>query len=167
MKQAGSALTFLCLVITFFLWGCPVGVSYPLGEMADAQNMPQLIGTWVTDDPEAEMKKLSVTAGDKPGTYRVEVLEKGSSYAVETTSFLAWTTLLEGKTFLIAQEIATGLYFHYYLESSGTANISLSDVTLKVGGIDAITSVAAFREEVRASLAFPDVFVSRIDWHKP
>jgi hypothetical protein len=40
------------------------------------------------------------------------------------------------------------------------------DITLNVNGIDAITSIEAYRDEVKASMAFEDFLSNQIDWVK-
>lgn len=42
--------------------------------------------------------------------------------------------------------------------------MSSFDISLKVNGVDAITSIQAYRDEVKASMEFDSFLGNQIDW---
>ncbi len=143
------APAFLVLSL-FLLTGCPVGVTYPLAKPNSRPIDKGLIGTWVTDDEEATILEVSIKKAS--GTsYTVSVLEKGESYMVEEDIFTGWVTELGGQKFVFLKAKGSDKYFHYRYEIKGK-NITVWDVSLLDGGMDAITSTEAFQKEVLASM---------------
>jgi len=97
MKKLVYYAAFIMIII--FNYGCPTGLYYPLGNPGKEKINPKLLGTWVTNNDDAEV--LSVTFSKQDDfTYKVLVNERGTMYALETDNFLAWITKFEGKEFL-------------------------------------------------------------------
>ncbi|MDX2282964.1 MAG: hypothetical protein NW241_02330 [Bacteroidia bacterium] len=147
------------------LTGCPVGISFPLAAQKDAAAYdPKLEGTWACSDAAAEMQRVTISKGEAKGTYTIEVLERGELYALDTDLFTAWVTELEGRRFLVAKPDNENKFYHYCFEFTGGGELRTYDVGLKVGGVDAVSSVETFREEVRLSLKDPECLSSPYDW---
>ena len=97
----------------------------------------------------------------------VNVLQRGSMYSMETDNFYGWFTEIEGKNFIYMQDIddAEDDYYTYCFEVNGNTMKSY-DISLLVGGVDAITSTEAYREEVKASLKMEGALSSEAIWTK-
>ena len=84
-------------------------------------------------------------------------------------SFIAWLTELNAKTFLVLQQVVDGVpletYYVYCIQPEKKKMTSF-DISLKVNGVDAITSIEAYRDEVKASMGFDDFLGNQIDWVK-
>jgi hypothetical protein len=162
-----SILLVACVATTMLLCtGCPVGLEYPLGDAGKEKIDKRLLGTWVVQTADAEMKKLTVTKKDDH-TYRVQVLERGEMYAMETDWFDAWVTKFEGQTFVIGKpdDENDQKYYHYqYAIEDG--KLVTHDMSLLEGGMDAVTSQEALRSEVKASMKKPDFLSSKQEYTK-
>ncbi len=147
-----SAISIIVLVST----GCPVGIPHPLGKPGTEKIDLRLIGTWTAQTDSVEVLKMEVSKSDDY-TYHIEVLEQGEMFAVESNDFKGWVTKLDGKNFFCAIETdpAEEQYYHYHYSFEG-ATLVLYDISLLVGGMDAVTSTEAYREELSASLKLPD-----------
>lgn len=145
--------------------GCPVGVNFPPGTPGTEKIDKKLIGTWSNDQEDPEVKKVTISKADD-FSYSVEVLEKGSLYMANTDHFKGYVTKIDGKDFVyFLEDRDSGQYFlyHYNIEDG---KLKTYDVGLKVGGIDAVTSTEAFREEIKASLKLDDCLSGEIVWKK-
>jgi hypothetical protein len=156
----------LLLPILWVLTGCPVSVDYPLGYQDKDKIDNRLIGTWMATDTSAEVIKVVISKLDDH-TLQVDVIERGSMYMEETDNFKGWCTTLNGETFVYFQSASdnTGGYYsyNYWFEDK---NLITSDFSLKVGGVDAVTSIEAYRQEVTASMQFADFKGTRIAYTK-
>lgn len=161
-----NTLTFLVLVTSLLLFtGCPVGVNFPPGNPGTEKIDKKLLGTWSNNEEDPEVRKVIISKADDY-TYSVEVLEKGSLFAPETDFFKGYVTKIEGKSFVyFLEDRDSGQYFlyHYKIEDN---TLKTYDVGLKVGGIDAVTSTEAFREEIKSSLKMDDCLSGEIVWKK-
>jgi hypothetical protein len=157
----------LLLLFAILAAGCPIGISYPLcneDQVLKVDN--RLLGTWQSVSDSAEILLVKISKEDDI-TYSIEVLEQGENYMVESTSFYGWATALDGHTFLFSQGLNTenADYYTYHYAFEGK-KLVIQDVSLLVGGVDAVTSTAAFRQEVSASLKKPDCLTSSIEYVK-
>ncbi|HLP54363.1 MAG TPA: hypothetical protein VK151_05005 [Fluviicola sp.] len=153
----------------FLLAGCPISSEYPLGKKGDVALDSRLIGTFSNEADDPEAHKVTITKGSAANTYRVHVDERGGMYAAGSDDFTGWLTKLEGQTFLVLQEVVedveteTYYVYHIYFTESG---FETSDISLKVSGTAAITSIEAYREEVKASMGMNDFLSSTVYWTK-
>jgi hypothetical protein len=168
MKKSFKSKWLLLTVITLSIFsaGCPVGLEYPLGDTGKEKIDERLLGTWVVQTADAEMKKLTVTKKDAH-TYRVQVLERGEMYAMETDWFDAWVTKFDGQTFVIGKpdDENDQKYYHYQYSIEG-GKLVTHDMSLLEGGMDAVTSQEALRAEVKSSMKKPDFLSSRQEYAK-
>lgn len=161
-------------VVSVFLTGCPVSSSYPLGYKTDAKPFRNdLVGTWsnkpAKEEGGHEVAKVVISKGSSANTYRITVKEKRESFAADTDVFEGWITELNGLQFFVLQEIINGnpqqSYYVYHfsmLKESFTTN----EISLKVKGTEAITSVEAYQEEVTASMKHNEFHTEKTIWMK-
>ncbi len=155
--------TFLILILINY--GCPVGLDYPLGNPGKEKINPELLGTWVTDNDEAEV--LSVTFSRQDDfTYKVTVNERGTLYALETDNFSAWITKFEGKEFLYLKPDDEDKYYHYMLLKLEEKTLISTDLSLLDGGVDVVKSTESLRKEVKNSIKKPEFGNEKIEWFK-
>jgi hypothetical protein len=168
MKKSFKSKWLLLSVLTLsiFSTGCPVGLEYPLGDVGKEKIDARLLGTWVAQKESAEMKKLTVTKKDAH-TYRVQVLERGEMYALETDWFDAWATNFDGQTFVFGRpdDENDQKYYHYHYAFDG-GKLVLHDMALLDGGMDIVTSQMALRVQVRASMKRPEFLSERVEYSK-
>jgi len=160
----GFALLALVSVVNT---GCPVGIAYPFATENQVEKVDnKLVGTWRSTDASADIVEMHITKEDDI-TYGVEVLEKGENYLADDSRFYSWGTKLDGHNFLFSQGIDSGAddYYLYHISFEGK-KLVIQDVGLLVGGIDAVTSTEAFRQEVSASLKNPDCLTARFEYQK-
>lgn len=141
---------WIFLAAVFLLTACPVGLKYSLGEPGTETIDQDLIGIWECDNKDSEISKIQFVARDKH-SLSAKIIEQGASYAVEDLEFIVYQTELEGQLFLIFKGTSETPYYHYHYKKEGD-KISFHDVSLLVGGVDAVTSTTAMREEVRQSM---------------
>ncbi len=135
----------------FFIYGCPVGIAFPPDEPGTVKIDKALLGTWTCSmDTCSDIQVVKVEKNDDY-SYNIEVLEKGSMYSVNDAKFKGYVTNIDGKDILYAHEESTGKYYNYHYLVSGK-KLTLYDVSLLVGGIDAVTSTQAFRDEISGSI---------------
>ncbi len=165
MKNA--CIVLLCLT-TLLLCGCPVGSGYPLEVKENGTVDKSLVGTWVNTDSSAEVISARISMDDD-AYYKVEVLEKGENFLIDATVFKGWLTALGDRKFLVLQEIMDGTpaeTYYVYDIAIGEDAITTHDISLKVGGASAITSVSAYQNEVKGSMGFSDFLSGPITWKK-
>lgn len=160
------ALVFL----SFVLSGCPVSSKYPLGLKTDALPFDKsLIGTWKNNDEKSEATVVKIEKGNEANLYKLTVVKKGESFMADSESFIVWVTLLNEKKFLVLQEINASdnkdSYYVYNFTINGN-ELTTNDISLKVKGTDAITSVKSYREEVIASMNHAEFLAGKINWTK-
>jgi phosphoribosylformylglycinamidine (FGAM) synthase-like amidotransferase family enzyme len=161
-----TGLLLLCIV----LCGCPVSSTYPLGLQNDALPFDKaLVGTWENKEKETEATLVKIEKGSGANLYKLTVLEKGESFMADSENFIAWTILLNEKKFLVLQEVkepgSKDSYFVYHFAINGN-QLTTNDISLKVNGTDAITSVKSYKEEVVASMKHPEFLAGKINWEK-
>ncbi len=166
MKKFILNLVFALPFLLLFT-GCPVGVDYPLGTPGSEEIDKALIGAWTTEGEDPDYRTVTISKKDN-FSYDVEVFEPGSMYSLDVTKFTAWVTKIEGKTFLYAQPVGSSdeQYYLYCYEAIDKNTLKSFDVSLLVGGVDAITSTEAYRAEVEASMKMEDFLSDEKTWTK-
>lgn len=153
----------------FLLTACPVGSAYPLGKMGQVKADPTLLGTWTNEIADSEARSVTLTKGEVANTYGVTVNERGESFMADDDYFIGWLTILKGKTFLVLQQLVAGepteTYYVYHIKHDKNT-LTTSDITLKVNGTEAITSIESYQEEVIASMQMSDFLAGDIIWKK-
>ncbi|MEZ5014850.1 MAG: hypothetical protein R2794_11215 [Chitinophagales bacterium] len=146
-------LFLFCAIPTVLaLAGCPVDQPYPPGHPGTEKIDKQLIGTWEQSDGEKEMLKIRISAKDQT-SMRVEVLEITDNYIPEERSFTAWNTSIDEMHFIYAapENVDTVSYYTYaYAIRDG--KLLTYDASFLVNGSDSITSIEAFRKELKGSM---------------
>lgn len=167
MKTVFSLMLLLSCAVLFT--ACPVSTSYPLEKKGAVKMDKALLGEWQTDVEDAEAQRILFKQGEEANTYAVTVLERGSMFMADGDDFTGWLAELGGKRFLVLQQVIDGVaqetYYVYNIEISGNKLVS-HDISLKVGGTDAVTSVQAYQEEVLASMKMEDFLASEMIWSK-
>ncbi len=149
-------LAFPCLILMLLvLTGCPTGLPHPLGNPGTEKIDQNLIGEWITDNPDAEAANFKIAKKDNY-SYSVEVLQKGEMYSITSTSLTGWITKLDGQNFFYLKPSDEESYYLYAYKLNGKTELITYDVSLLVGGVDAVTSTSAFRDEVSKSLKQPN-----------
>jgi hypothetical protein len=155
---------FAFLPLMLLLSGCPVDVPYPLGDKGNEKIDKELVGIWSQPDSTMEVLRAEIIALDKY-TLQLTVMEKGESYVPEVDVFKGWCTELDGYQFVYFQsltESSAGYFTYCYKFVDG--QLHTFDVSLLVGGIDAIVSTEAYRQEVSASLKMEGALASEQVW---
>lgn len=162
MRKLVSIL--ICIPFMLMLSGCPVDVPYPLGDKGKEKIDKNLVGVWTQPDATMEVLHAEIIALDKH-TLQLTVMEKGESYVPEADVFKGWCTELDGYQFVYFQsmhEDTAGYYTYCYRFVDG--ELHTYDVSLLVGGIDAVVSTEAYRQEVSASLKMEGALSSEQIW---
>lgn len=148
---------------------CPVSTTYPLEKKGAVKLDKAFIGDWTTDTEDIEAKRISVKEGTEANTYSVTVKERGSMFMADGDDFIGWLAELGGKRFMVLQQVIDGqpteTYYVYHVTIDGKSMVT-NDITLKVGGTDAITSIDAYQAEVLASMQMEEFLVGEIQWTK-
>jgi hypothetical protein len=148
--KAKHYLPIIFSVVILLMMGCPVGLSYPLGEPGKEKIDKALLGTWHCASEDSEVRRVKIDKG-QDNSYTVEVLERGEMYALETDKFEAWVTTVEGKNFFYLKPDQEDKYYHYSYHMDGSTLVS-TDVSLLDGGVDAVTSTETLRSQVATSM---------------
>jgi hypothetical protein len=162
------------IAVSVFLTGCPISTKYPLCDKTNALPFDAtLLGTWrntaVKEDEGHEAAKIMVSKGSSTNTYRISVKEKREAYAADSDVFDGWITEINGTKFFVLQEVVNGKSmetFYVYLFVPGAGMFTTNDASLKVKGTDAITSIEAYREEMKASMSHPEFHNPKTVWRK-
>lgn len=162
--------TPVILFLSFVLCGCPVSSKFPLGLQTDAIAFDNnLVGTWENPSKEEEAKLIKIEKGSEKNTYKLKIVEKGDGFMADSDNFLCWVTVLNEKKFFVMQEILApgenASFYVYQIAVSGN-KLTSHNITLKVKGTDAITSVSSYREEVAASMEKEDFLTGKTVWTK-
>lgn len=142
--------TLLFLPLVFLLIGCPVGLDFPAEIMGKNPIDTRLLGTWETDTKDIEITKVELSDNGN-NTYAIEILTRGEMYTLETDHLVGWITRIGDYDILVAQPDNEKKYYHYTYSFDKNGNLVIADVSLKVGGVDAVTSTEALRAEILAS----------------
>ncbi|NLJ06789.1 MAG: hypothetical protein GX437_03860 [Sphingobacteriales bacterium] len=145
--------------------GCPVGTDYPPDNPGSKSIDKKLLGTWINNKEDADIQKVVISKGSN-NSYDIEVLETGEYYMMSTKKFTGWVTTIGKEKFLYAKPDDEDKYYVYHYTLKGKNSFESSDVGLLVGGIDAVTSIEAFRAEIEASMKMDDCFSDFITWTK-
>lgn len=164
MKKAVAIL--LLAPVLLLITGCPTGVDFPLGTKGTEKIEKGMIGTWAQSDSTMEVMKVVITKADDYSV-KVHVAERGSMYTEETDDFTGWFTTVDGVNFIYMQDqnAADGDYYTYAYKLDGKT-LKTYDISLKIGGVDAVTSTEAYRREVSGSLKMGDALSSETTWTK-
>lgn len=149
--------------------GCPVDSAYPLEVNEKGTISENLTGIWITDQTDLEAEKVQISLNEGGKSYKVEVLETGETFMADTKIFKGWLTGLGGRKFLVLQEMQAGKEaekYYVYDIVIGVDEITTHDISLKVNGTAAITSVQSYQEEVKASMKKDSFLSSEIVWKK-
>ena len=153
------------LALLFVLAGCPINSSYPLGIGGEVTLDKSIIGTWSTENEDAEVQEFTLSAASKKNIYKVHVEKTGEMFSADGEDFLGWFTIIDKSKFFVLQQIVDGsekdIYYVYHITYEKNKLIT-HDISLKVNGVDAITSIDAYREEVKKSMKFDDFLASEI-----
>lgn len=163
MKNLFAPLLLLATLLV--ATGCPVAVEYPLSKPGTEKIDPRLLGTWATDKEDNDIMLVKIEKYDDY-SYAIEVLETGSMYGVEDTNFRGWVTKVGGKNFIFAMPSIAEEYYTYCYVIDDENQMRSYDVGLLVGGVDAVTSIEAYRKEVEASLKMEDCLSEETVWYK-
>lgn len=163
MKKITYFAVFSLLLIVFY--GCPVGLDYPLGNPGKEKIDDRLVGTWQTDNSDAEVVKLSISKNDSY-SYKVQVVERGELYSLTTDDLTGWVTKLNKMTFFYVKPSDEAKYYHYTLKEISDSKMVTCDMSLLVGGVDAVTSSESLREEVLGSMDRYDFCTESTSWTK-
>ncbi len=145
-------LFIACMIgMLVMLTGCPVGVPHPLGTPGKEKINRTLIGTWYTPFVEAEVISFKLDRVDD-FSYKVEILELGEGYGLQTSFMQGWVTQVDGWDFFYAKPADDPNYYVFCYILKGKDKIVTYDVALKVGGAKSVTSTEEFRKELSASL---------------
>lgn len=153
------------LAMTILFSACPVGLDYPLGSPGKEPIDPMLIGTWTCSSSDAEVLKVSISKKDD-FSYQVEVLERGEMYALETDNLTGWVTELGGKKFFYLKPDNEEKFMHYMLKEISAQRMVSCDVSLLIGGVDAVVSHEALRKEVAESMRKEEFCTETLEWRK-
>lgn len=165
-----SLVFVVSAVLLLVLTACPVSSVYPLGEKGAVPIDNSFFGTWHTSTTDAEAKKLTISKGSEANTYRIHVDERGEMFTADGDDFIGWNAELDGMKFLVLQQEINGelkeTYYVYAISKKDKQTIVSNDISLKVNGTDAITSIENYRKEVSASMKMDGFLASEQTWTK-
>jgi hypothetical protein len=167
MKRVLKVFTVIGLL--FVLAACPVSTEFPLAPKGDVSLDTRLMGTWITSMEDVEAQQITIKKGTEKNTCLIHVDEKGEMFMADGVDFVAWLATVGGKSFMVLQQLKDGeaqeTYYVYHLVVDANKLVT-NDITLKVGGTAAITSIATYQEEVVASMKLDDFLAGEIQWTK-
>lgn len=146
-------LLSLTIVGLMLFTGCPVETDYTLNTPGSERIDNKLIGTWQSTTTDATVKKIEIKQADKT-SYTVKMLEVGEMYSASGMDYTAYIARFEGQNFVYFKSVDNMYYLQHYRFDG--ANLLASDLSLKVGGVDACTSNETYQQEVRASIKLGD-----------
>lgn len=141
---------FVFASLLLLLTACPIGLDYAPGEVGKEEINSKLLGTWVLSEEDAEAKKFTIRKIDKY-QYSVEVLERGEMYSLETDNLTMYETTINGLHVLYLKPDDESKYYMYQYTLDGNS-LTIADIPLLDGGIDAVTSTEALRKQIEASM---------------
>ncbi|MCX6180937.1 MAG: hypothetical protein NT150_03280 [Bacteroidetes bacterium] len=137
--------------IALILTACPVAISYPLDSIGVNKIDKKLIGTWACDSS-SDIIKVVISKGTEENSYAIEVIETGSMYSITEKKFTGYITEIDGKTFMYNRADGTTSFYTYCYELEDKNTLSLYDISLLDGGVDAVKSVQSYRDQVSSSM---------------
>jgi len=167
MTRKSLLVLLVILPGMLLIMGCPVSTDHPAGIPGTEEIDQKLVGTWKnkTSGADGEALLVNIARNDKY-SYDVTILEKGSMYAASDTLLEGFITRLDGKSFFYVRPVGKSDEYYLYNYQVDGKTIRTYDVSLRVGGIDAVTSTEEFRKEISASLKFEDCLNGEIVWVK-
>ena len=153
------------IVISLLNFGCPVGLDYALGNPGKEKIDTKLIGIWSNSEEDPEVVRATISKIDNY-SYKIVVNERGSMYSLETDELTAWVTKVDGKLFLYMKPDNEDKYYHYLIVDLTKDTMITSDVSLLDGGVDAVTSTATLKNQVKKSMKMEGWATETITWTK-
>ncbi len=156
-------LVFASLLL--LLTACPIGLDYAPGEIGKEEVNSKLIGTWMLSNPDdAEAKKFSISKIDKY-SYKVEVVERGEMYSLETDNLTLYETTINGLHVLYLKPDNEEQYYMYQYKLEGNT-LTIADIPLLDGGIDAVTSTESLRKQIESSMTMETFYAEPLTYEK-
>jgi hypothetical protein len=142
------------------LSGCPVALNFSPAEPATEKINKKLIGTWRFQPDEGKESEVTEVTFERVdgSTLKAFVKEKGSMYSVDTDVFLGYETDIEGLHVLFFKPEAGNEFYLYQYKMDDDNTLIVADVSLLVGGVDAVTSTEALRAEIKGSISKSDFY---------
>jgi hypothetical protein len=140
----------LFIPLLFLLTACPIGLDHAPGKVGAEVVDSRLVGTWQADDPNCEVQKVMIkkkTANE----YSVQVLERGEMYALETDDLLMYQTKIDDLNILYLKPSNENKYYLYQFEINSSKEITIGDISLLDGGVDAVSDTESLRKQISAS----------------
>lgn len=153
------------LTLALFLYACPTGIDFPLGNPGKEKIDPKLLGTWITDNEDAEVFEVNITKIDD-FSYKVDVIDKGILYEPDSDILTGWITKIEDKLFFYARPENETKFYHYMILSIDSESMTTVPVSLLEGGIDVVKSSETLRNEVKKSMNKPEFIAEKTVWYK-
>lgn len=167
MKSKLFVFTLCCSML--LLVGCPVSSKFPLGPKGEMAFDANLLGSWSTEDSASSAHKVTITEGTAMNTAILHVDVRGSMFMADGDDFEVWMTELKNQRFLVLEQTSegssTGIFYVFHIASKENTLVA-SDISLKVNGTDAITSIESYRDEVKASMPDPEFLATPVLWTK-
>lgn len=145
----------LIMPLAILLMACPVGIDYPADEEGKNPIEKKLLGTWSTSNKDHEVQKMEIKQNDK-NSYTIEILSKGEMYMPESTTATAWITTIDDLSIIYVKPKGETQYYHYCYKIENKNSFYVYDMSMKVGGLDAVTSTQTLRDELKASSKMED-----------
>ena len=150
------------------LTACPVSSSLPLFTPGNSKIDKSLIGTWKNDSSSSEAQEVIITKSTD-STYGLKIVQKGELYMADSDTFNAWMGMLGNESYFVLQEVsaegATETYYVYHIKLENS-KLTTNDISLKVQGTEAITSIESYQNEVNASSKMEGFLSGEIVWKK-
>jgi len=147
----------LTLPVMLLLCGCPVGLDFAPGVPGSEKIDKDMIGAWEAETENDVFKKVQISRKDD-FSFHVKVAELGSMYALDAseTEFTGWNTVIDKQPIFYVKSSENKYYCYGYKVDAKAGILTYYDVSLLVGGTDAVTSTNALRKEISESLKNPD-----------
>lgn len=135
-----------------FLFGCPVGLDFAPGTPGKEKIDAELVGTWETTAEDPEFAIATISKKDD-FTLHASLAKTGSMFTLEETELTAWNTAIDGQKIIYAKSGEQYFIYGYKIEKAG---LTLYDIALLDGGIDAVKSTETLRKQISTSLKKPE-----------
>jgi len=144
--------TLLALPLLLFMFGCPLGLKFAPGQPDKEKIDAALLGNWATANTDAEFGGVALKQKDDY-SFQVSVSDTRSAYGLDETEFTGWNTEVGGQK--IVYILSDGDYYMYAYKTE-TGKVTIYDIALLDGGMDAVTSTEALRKQITSSLKKPE-----------